>query len=177
MITIRQLTARVRTLARAALAGLALTVVAGAPALAQEFRGGGAVFAFTPTCTQYGWPVGEAYPVVVRHRAREVETDISSSISIFFGDFVVNLSAWNSTFHPTPTPRRLAGRAIGRSFWNWSNRPMVRVVTREITSLVNPSGPATMENARSIAIRVRINNWDGLPGCAVTLAAALRRRQ
>jgi len=162
---------------RAALAGLALAAGAALPAMA-DFRGGGILFGFTQECAADGWPVGGTITVLARYRDITLTPqDQASQLNLFLrSGGAINLSLWNTQMEPTPNFRRMTGRTIFGTFRFASNQPQVRVLVREIVTRLNPAGPATLANARSVAMRARIANFSDTVGCGVTFAGVMRRR-
>ncbi|MCC6000356.1 MAG: hypothetical protein JJU19_05750 [Pararhodobacter sp.] len=148
-----------------------------------NFRGGGAMFAFTEACQQ---PVGWGPDAVVTVQARYVDTAIplpdgaqrmASEMSIAIPAGALNLSRWQASFvEGGPTEFLGAtGRGIFSQFAFHRPRPRFRVVLNRVVSRIDPAGPDTLQNARSVVVRLRVQNLFGVQGCAATVTAAMRR--
>jgi len=157
-----------------AMAGTAILVSAGAAQA--DFRGGGVAFAFTDACSAGGWPVGSAMPARIRHSASEDNAGGAppSQITLAFPTLTEHYSLWGA-FTPSTSFFGAAGRQVGSFFVFYPQRPLIRVVQRVVTERINPSGPATIQNAREIVLRLRIQNFGNVSGCAATVTASLHR--
>jgi hypothetical protein len=157
-------------------AAAAAALLVGTGGAQADFRGGGALFGFTNICTQHGWPVGGVSPVRVRYAASEDNQNGSppSQVTLSFATGTEHLSLWGP-FVPSATFSGAAGRQIWSFFTFYSNAPRIRTVQRTILRQVNNSGPATIPNAQEVLLRLRIQNFNNLAGCAATLAAVLSR--
>jgi hypothetical protein len=157
-----------------AAAGAAVLLSAGTAQA--DFRGGGAVFGFTDSCAAGGWPVGSMMPVRIRHSASEDNPGGAppSQITLAFPTLTEHYSLWGA-FTPSPSFFGAAGRQVGSFFVFYPQRPLIRVVQRAVTERMNPSGPVTVQNARELILRLRIQNFGNLSGCAATVTASLRR--
>jgi hypothetical protein len=166
-----------RRLAVGVLAVVAGVVLSVAPAKA-DFRGGGIINNFTEQCPDY-WPRNGTDIVRARYRASEVFGNFPSSVTLAFTTGSMQVSLWGPM---TPSQSFFGGsmRYMFTEFFFQPGGPVgprVRVVQRLVTERLNPSGPNTVENARELVLRLRVQNFDGTPGCAVTIATTLRRRQ
>lgn len=139
-----------------------------------DFRGGGVLFGFTETCAQNGWQVGTSYPVRTRYSASEDVSAPPSELTIAFPTGTEHVTLWGG-FTPSTSFFGAAGRQSWMQFAFYATRPLVRVVQRQIHTLVNNSQPSTVQNAREVTLRLRIQNFNNLPGCAVTVVANMRR--
>lgn len=157
---------------RTAAAALAALVLSGGAAVA-DFRGGGALFAFTPTCAQQGWPVGSTMSARIRHAPQELYGN-PSQVTIAVSGGTQHLAVWQPFVPSTQVFNGLA-RQVWTNFLLHPNNPRVRIVQRRITALVNPALPESVANAREMFLRLRVENFNNLPGCSVTVAANLRR--
>jgi hypothetical protein len=148
----------------------------GAGAAQADFRGGGVVFGFTDICAQHGWPVGSSTPAQVRYAASEDNPGgvPPSEVTISFPTGTEHLLLWGPL-----VPSTAFGGAAGRQIWGfftfYANAPRIRVVQRVVTQRINPAGPATIPNAREVLVRLRVQNFNNLVGCAVTVTATLNR--
>jgi hypothetical protein len=158
---------------RGGLAGAALALALTAGAAQADFRGGGMLLAFTDTCRQQGWPATGGLPVRVRYAPSELY-GMPSQVTIALGSGVQHYAIW-APLEATTQVFQGQGRQIRTNFLLHPNRPRVRPVQRRITERVNPALPDSVGNARAMFLRLRIENFDNLPGCSVTLAANLRR--
>lgn len=158
---------------RRSLAALALGGALIAPPAWADFRGGGALFNFTESCRQQSWPVGGMLEVRVRHAPSEL-AGLPSQITIAFPTGTQHYAVWQ-TLAASSTNFNGLGRRVWTDFILHPNRPRIRPVARRITALVNAGLPESVQNAREMFLRVRIENFNDLPGCAVTLATQLRR--
>jgi hypothetical protein len=158
--------------------GLAATaaLTLGTGAAQADFRGGGALFAFTDACAQHGWAVGGAVPARIRYAASEDNPGGAppSQVTIAFATGTEHFSLWGP-FLPSTTFSGAAGRQIWSFFTFYSNAPRIRTVQRVVTQRINPVLPATIPNASEVVLRLRIQNFNNLVGCAVTMSATLRR--
>ena len=159
-------------LGRAVAVAAALTAGASTAALA-DFRGGGALMEFTPGCAANGWPVGSTLPVRVRHAPSEM-VGFPTQVTIATPRYQEHLAVWQN-FAATTVAYNALGRGLGTFFQLHPNWPRVRPVQRLITALVNPSGGATVENAREMVLRLRIVGFNDTPTCSATLVTVLRR--
>lgn len=163
-----------RTLRRAA-GGAALTVLAAlGPAMA-DFRGGGTLFNFTEACSQHGWPVGGASLAMIRYAAAELWGN-PSQVSIVFQNGVEHIAVWQN-FVAGPNVYTSLGREVWTGFRLHSppDSPRVQILSRRITERLNTLQPETIQNAREVTLRLRIVNWNAIPGCGVTLVATMAR--
>jgi hypothetical protein len=152
------------------LVALALSVTAAHA----DFRGGGSVFGFTDTCAQHGWPTTGSRAVRVRYSASEDFNEPPSQVTLAFGTGTEHFALWGP-FNPSGSFFGAAGRQTWTRFVFYPTRPLVRVVQRQIVEKISASGPDTIQNARVVVLRMRIQNFNNLPGCAVTLTALMRR--
>jgi len=145
---------------------LVLLALATTPARA-EFMGAGTIFG-AANCS---WPTGVE---MTRARYRAVETDGGRSSSITLNFAVGGVNTYN--IYGAAAPSRAWRRAAGRSIWgalnNMGTRPLVRVLLRQTGTF---TGPADMDTAQDIYLRLRIRNFNGEPGCAVTVGLMLNR--
>lgn len=153
-------------------AALAALVLSTGAALA-DFRGGGVLFAFTQTCAQQGWPVGTAMSARVRHAPQELYGN-PSQVTIAVSGGTMHYAVWEPFVATTQVFNGL-GRQLFTNFLLHNNNPRVRPVQRRFTALVNPALPESVGNAQEMFLRLRIENFNNLVGCSVTLAANLRR--
>jgi len=152
----------------AALVALALSAV---PAWA-EFHGGGVLFGFSEACA--GWAGAGPRAVRVRHSPAEDAGRPPSGLTIAFGTGTEHLTRWG----PYVTDgifRGISGRQTWSRFAFYRSEPRLRVVEHRVLARVDPAGPETVPNARELFLRLRIQNFANLPGCAVTLGAVLHR--
>jgi len=152
------------------LVALALSV-AGAQA---DFRGGGSIFAFSETCAQHGWPVSGARAVRARYAASEDFNEPPSQVTLDFGAGTEHF-ALRGPLTPSGSFFGAAGRQIWTRSVLYPTRPLIRVVQRQIVEKIDTAGPETIQNARVILLRMRIQNFNNLPDCAVTVAALMHR--
>lgn len=138
-----------------------------------DFRGGGALFAFTSACGGAGWPVGGSVPVRVRHAPSELYGQ-PSQVTIALPTQTQHFSVWSS-FAPTTRNYNALGRQILTNFRLYPQSARLRPIQRRITERINPAQPETVANAREMFLRLRIERFNDVPGCSVTLAAVLRR--
>jgi hypothetical protein len=157
-------------------ASICTAIVLGTGAAQADFRGGGSIFAFTDTCAQHGWPVGSVLPVRVRYAASEDNPGGAppSQVTVAFPTGTEHFTLWGP-FTASTTFAPAAGRQIWSFFVYYATAPRLRTVQRAILQRINPAGPDTIPNAREIVLRQRIQNFNNLPGCAVTVASTLRR--
>ena len=164
-----------------AISALALGVTA--TAASANFRGGGTMFQFTEACQE---PLGWGPNSVAEVQARYVDTRIpqpngsermTSEISLALPSGGFNFALWQAPFTEDGPGafRGATGRGIFSEFTFMSPRPRMRVVHNRIISRIDPDGPETLENARSVVLRLRIQQPFGIDGCAFTVAAAMRR--
>lgn len=161
----------VRTKLGGLIGALALVLTAGAAQA--DFRGGGALLAFSETCRDQGWPVGSAVSVRVRHAPSELYGN-PSQVTIAVSTGVQHYAIWQD-FVPSTQVYNGLGRQIWTNFLLHPNRPTVRIVQRRITRRVNAFLPESVDNAQEMFLRLRITNFNNLVGCAVTLTAQVRR--
>lgn len=157
---------------RTAAAALAAMILSGGAALA-DFRGGGALFGFTQTCAQQGWPVGSTLSARIRHAPQELYGN-PSQVTIALAGGTQHLAVWQPFVPSTQVFDGLA-RQVWTNFLLNPTNPRVRIVQRRITARVNPALPESVGNAQEMFLRLRIENFNNLVGCSVTLAANLRR--
>jgi len=144
-------------------ASLAVTVAV----LDIGFLGGGAVFAMTEACSPALGSVGE--PVTVRYSPSELG-GLPSGVSIVWRTGSEHLALWGP-MAPTDDFLGGAGRGNWTRFIFYPTRPLVRVVSRQITAPVG----AGLTTAQELVLRMRVQNFAAIPGCSATLAAVLRR--
>jgi hypothetical protein len=141
-----------------------------------DFRGGGALFGFTDVCAQHGWNVSGTHSIRARHAASENNPGGAppSQITIAFPSGTEHFSVWGPL-----TPSGSFFGAAGRQTWTffsfYNTRPLIRTVSRIVTERVDPAGPATVQNAQELLLRLRIQNFNNLSGCSATVVATLRR--
>jgi len=132
------------------------------------FIGGGALFAPTDECAP---ALGRGpHAVTVRYSPSELNGR-PSGVSIVWRDGSEHLALWG----PMEASGQFFG-AAGRGTWTrfvfYPLRPLVRVVQRQI---VQPAGGNDLDAAQEIVLRLRAQNFAAIPGCAVTVAAVVRR--
>lgn len=153
-----------------------------ATAASANFRGGGAMFAFTEQCAPIGWSPN----TVVEVQTRYVDTRIlladgqermASEVTLAMPSGAMNFSFWRGGFVEGDSTAFLgaAGRGMFTQFTFMFPRPRMRVVFNRVVSRIDPNGPDTLANARSVVLRLRVQNPYGVEGCAFTVSAALRR--
>lgn len=145
----------------------------GTTAAQADFRGGGAVFGFSDACSAGGHDQN-AQGVRIRYSASEFLGNPPSEMTVAFFTGTEHFTLWGpmgagSDFLGS------AGRQTFTRFVFYDNRPRMRIVQRNITRRVNESAPATLQNALEIQMRLRIQNFGNVSGCAATIAATLRR--
>ena len=149
----------------------ALLALATGPARA-EFHGGGVLFAFTEACS--GWAEAAPRAVRLRHSPAEDAGRPPSGLTIAFGTGTEHLTRWGP-YQMDGTFRGITGRQTWSRFTFYDSEPRLRVVESRILARIDPAGPETVPNARELFLRLRIQNFANLPGCAVTLTGLLHR--
>lgn len=145
---------------------IALVALATTPARA-EFVGAGTIFG----ASNCSWPTGVEM-TRARYRAAEVDGGRGSAITLNFAVGGVNTYNFYTNLTPSRVWRRAAGRSIWGSFANMRTRPLVRVLQRQNA---DSSSAAQMQSASNVYLRMRIRNFNGEPGCAVTVALTMNR--
>jgi hypothetical protein len=131
------------------------------------FIGGGVVFGQTTQCASV---LGSTtHPVTVRYSPSELG-GLPSGVSIVWRGGSEHLALWGP-MAPSGQFFGGAGRGTWTRFVFYPTRPLIRVVDRRITA---PPG-AGLIDAQEMVLRLRVQNFAATPGCAVTLAAAVRR--
>lgn len=143
-----------------------VTVVAD-PGTIPGFVGGGVVFGLSESCEP---ALGlQPHAVTVRYSPSELDRP-PSGVTIAWAEGAEHLSLWGPM-----TPGRSFLGGAGRSTWGRfvfaGQRPLIRVVQQQVTEPEN----AQIERAQEVVLRLRVQNFGAVPGCAVTLAATLRR--
>jgi hypothetical protein len=144
-----------------------------------DFRGGATVFDPTSECG--GWPPARGDIFIARYQSSEVQGYLPSSLTLSGPGGAINIGLWGAMvpsqgFTPVQMRWMFTGFFIHMGNLNTNPPgPRVRVVSRRITERLNPSGPETVENAREVVLRLRVQNFDFKAGCAVTVAATMRR--
>jgi len=154
----------------AALVALALSAV---PARA-EFHGGGVLFGFSEVCAGWAGAGAGQRAVRVRHSPAEDAGRPPSGLTIAFGTGTEHLTRWGP-YLADGQFRGMTGRQTWSRFAFYRSEPRMRVVEHQVLARLDPAGPATVPNARELFLRLRIQNFANLPGCAVTLGAVLHR--
>lgn len=139
-----------------------------------DFRGGGVLFGFSDVCATHGWVVNGSVPVRTRYTPAEDVSAPPSQVTIAFPTGTEHISQWGNMV-PSNSFLGVAGRQIWSRFSFYETRPLVRVVQRVITQRINAGQPESIQNAREIVLRLRIQNFNNLPGCTAVLAATMRR--
>jgi hypothetical protein len=139
-----------------------------------DFRGGGAVFGFSETCAQHGWPVPGGRGLRVRYAASEDSSEMPSQVTLDFGSGTEHF-ALRGPLAPSGSFFVAAGRQIWTRSVFYPTRPLIRVVQRQIVEKIDAAGSDTIQNARVVLLRMRIQNFNNLPDCAVTVSALLQR--
>lgn len=162
-----------KTAARATAAALALTI--SASAAWADFRGAGAVFGYSDCAPVWGPDTVSA--VRVRYDDTAVSPGLAASqVTIAFASGTFHYALWQRSFEEIGNFfLGGAGRSTFTRFNFATNRPQIRTVQRRVVTRINPEGPATIENAASIVLRLRIQNFADIPGCAATIAATMYR--
>lgn len=144
-----------------------------------QFAGGGSVFGFADACDAGGFPTGAfgVVAVTVRYTDFDLRPDLGSSqVTIGFFGGTLHYALWR---RPMAEIGNFFLGGAGRSMFNRfafaANRPQIRTVQRRVVKRIDPAGPATMENAASIVLRLRIQNFADIPGCTATMAATMLR--
>lgn len=166
---IRKMMKRARRVLIVAVPALAL----GATAAQADFRGGGVVFGFTDECQTAGY-VQNSYATMIRYTASELQGRPPSQMTLAFFTGTEHFSLWGGMGASTAFLGG-AGRRTFTRFAFYGNRPLMRIVQRNITRRVNENGPNTVQNAREVQMRLRIQNFANVRGCAATVVATLRR--
>lgn len=167
-----------------AISALALGVTATTSTTASaDFRGGGAMFAFTEVCQPFlGWGPQSVVEVQTRYLDTRIprpngQTPASSEVTLAMPSGALHFSLWQAPFTEDGPGvfRGSVGRGIFSQFTFMSPRPRMRVVSNRVVSRIDPNGPETLENARSVVLRLRIQNPYGVQGCAFTVSAVMVR--
>jgi len=145
---------------------IALLALATSPARA-EFMGAGTIFGAS-NCT---WPTGVEM-TRARYRAAEADGGRGSAVTLNFAVGGVNTYNFYTNLTPSRVWRRAAGRSIWGTFGIMRTRPLVRVLQRQYA---DSTSAAQMQNAPNVYLRMRIRNFNGEPGCAVTVALTMNR--
>ena len=131
------------------------------------FVGGGAVFGQSDACA----PVlgMQAHRVAIRYSPSELG-GLPSGLTLAWPEGAEHLTLWGAM---APSGAFLGGS--GRQSWSrfvfYPRRPLIRVVTRQVTQ---PPG-AAFSAAQELVLRLRVQNFAARPGCSVTVAGTLRR--
>jgi hypothetical protein len=133
------------------------------------FVGGGAVFAATDECGP-GFGAAAPHPVTLRYSPSELG-ELPSGLSGVWRGGSEHLALWGP-MAPSAQFFGAAGRGTWTRFVFYPLRPLVRVVQRQITE---PAGAADLALAEELVLRLRVQNFGALPGCAVTISGILRR--
>jgi hypothetical protein len=139
-----------------------------APHSVTVFVGGGAVFGQTDACNA-GFDTAP-HAVTIAFVPSELHGP-PSSVSIFWRDGSENLVLWGPMV-PSSSFLGAAGRQNWSRFVFYPTRPLIRVVQRQITQ---PLGGTDIASARELALRLRVQNFGAIQGCAVTVMATLTR--
>jgi len=172
------LTARIRKAAAPVLTALVIMVSSAGVAVA-DFRGGATVFDPTPDCG--GWPQARGEVFLARYESSEIQGYLPSSLTLGTHSGAINIGLWGAMTPSqgfTPVQMRWMFTGFFLHMGNLNTTPpgpRVRVVSRRITERLNPAGPESVENAREIVLRLRVQNFNFQAGCAVTVAATMRR--
>ena len=158
---------------------LMMMVATNPDAARAQFAGGGSVFGFTDACDAGGFPTGAFGVVAVTARYTDLELMPelrSSQVTIGFFGGTLHYAVWQS---PLAEIGNFflggAGRSMVTRFDFAANRPQIRTVQRRVATRIDPAGPATLDNAASVVLRLRIQNFADIAGCAATLAATMHR--
>lgn len=156
----------IRTFAAAVLAGLVLLAPIQARA---EFTGGGTIHS-PYGCERAGWPY---HPEMTRARYRAVETDggTHSEVTLFFAVGGVNTYRLPGALTRVNAFRVGYGSSIWGSIYAMAQRPRVRVLERETFPYIN----GDIATAQDIRLQLRIRNFNGAAGCAVTVSLVLHQ--
>jgi hypothetical protein len=133
-----------------------------------DFSGGGAIFALTDQCAPI---LGSGPHAVGIHYAPSELGGLPSGVSLVWREGSEHLALWG----PMEASGQFFG-AAGRATWSrfvfYPLRPLVRVVQRQITL---PAGGTNLVQSEELVLRMRVQNFAAVPGCAVTVAATVRR--
>ena len=131
------------------------------------FTGGGVVFGQTAQC---GPVLGSApQGVTVSYSPAELG-GLPSGVSITWPDGSEHLALWG-TMASGGDFFGGAGRGTWTRFVFYPTRPLIRVVSRRVTA----PDSCPIAGADELVLRLRVQNFAATPGCAVTVAATLRR--
>lgn len=142
--------------------------VRAAPPASGAFLGGGAVFGFTEACAP-AWG-GRGEPVTVRYSPSELN-EMPSQVTVAWQEGSEHVALWGA-MTPSTAFFGAAGRAMWSRFVFYPLRPLMRVVQREVTL---PQGEE-LARAQELHLRLRVQNFSAMPGCAATVAATLHRQ-
>jgi hypothetical protein len=133
-----------------------------------DFSGGGSIFALTDDCAP---ALGQGPHPVVIHFAPSELGGRPSGVSLVWRTGSEHLALWGPML-PSGQFYGGAGRGSWTRFVFYPTRPLVRVVQRQI---VLPAGGTDLNVAEELVLRLRVQNFAAVPGCAVTVTAVLRR--
>jgi hypothetical protein len=145
---------------------LAASTMMAAPAHA-EFRGGGAIHDFDG-CEAQGWQ--GTIPVRIRYRPGEVLGN-PTTMSFFLENGGALTVRTYREFEDRSTWFLGRGDSIFSGFFNWQERPRMRILRR----IVNEPSGGTIFDATEISIRMRIQNWNGVAGCTADASMIMHR--
>ena len=156
----------IKNVAAAALAGLMLLAP---PQARAEFTGGGSIHS-PYGCEAAGWPW---HSEMTRARYRAVETDggTHSEVTLLFAVGGLNTYRIPGTLTRANTFRVAYGASVWGSIYSMARRPRVRVLERESFPYINQD----IRTAQDIRLQLRIRNFNGAEGCAVTVSLVLHQ--
>ncbi|GAB4275291.1 MAG: hypothetical protein Kow0013_29380 [Pararhodobacter sp.] len=149
----------------------AVLVLGGAALLANpakaEFVGGGALHGFVG-CEAQGW--SGTVPVRGRFRPAELLGNPTSVTAFPPHGGAISLMLWHSLGQRSTWVRGRGESVWGRTYV-WGQRPRVRMLQRVVT---DPPG-GSINDAMELTIRMRVRNFNDLPGCQADLSMILYR--
>jgi hypothetical protein len=145
---------------------LAITVLP--PRVSAPFMGGGVIFGTSPACAPALGP--GVWPVRLRYSPGELE-GMPSGLAVAWPAGSEHLALW-APLLPSGDFLGGAGRGTWTRFVFYPLRPLLRVVQRQITL---PAGGTDIAAAQELVLRLRVQHFAAVAGCAVTIAGVLRR--
>ncbi|HPD90906.1 MAG: hypothetical protein H6900_05865 [Rhodobacter sp.] len=156
----------------AACACAALMLGTATTAAAQTFLGGGAIYNYTQECSPSNPSITSRVSYGRFHYRPGEEFGNPSEVSLTFTDGTVLFRRWAHLERSNSFYSAIGRQIFSASHSLYPTNPRIRVLRRDVLYPVNGTfGPDTA----LVFLRLRIQNYWGIPGCAVTVSGSFGR--
>ena len=152
--------------------GLAVCLGTASQAGAQVFIGGGAVYNFTQECSPGSTTITSRVNYGRFYYRPGEEFGNPSEISLAFIDGSILFRRWAHMDRSNAFYSAIGRQIFSAYHYLYSTNPRIRVLRRDV---IYPVGATFGPDTALVFLRLRIQNYWGVPGCSVTVAGTFGR--